>query len=329
MEEIVGNVWGLGYAEALRRYDPERGVKFKTFLYAVFMNMVLDEKRKVLSRFTKTPRHVTVTVRDVNSRFGIPLPKYTRYVFDFGGSDYFCPPLGFRLYSPQEPCDESSEEWQPVSSPSESWEMVRYIEFLECVGRIDDTELKNINPRRLPPYYKKLTQDALRRQLAELDLQIVKRLMYPCGFGGETKIEIQTKLGIGRNFYEFRIESILDRLGVSYEKCQRWITAQRVREKEEAKVCARQARAIAQELRQLHQLVEKKFFKFNVPANRSDSFFDVPGQLFVNEENGDLYARYDEPDPEESKPVLDDRELDRDPEQWDYVENYVDLFEDE
>ena len=331
LEEVVGNIWALGYEEALRCFDPDRGATFKTFLYAVFANMAKDERKKFFSRFSKMPRRITVTAREVNSKFGIPLPKHTRYVFDFSGNDYFRPPFGFRLPASHESLndesdDESSDEGHPASSPSETWEMVRYTEFLECVGRINDTELKNINRRRLPPYYKKLTQDALRKQLAELDQQIVKLLMYPCGFGRAAKIDIQTELGIGRNFYEFRIESILDRLGTPYESYQRWIAAQKAREKDEAKVCGHRVWAIAQELQ---QPVVKKFFEFNVPANRPGCFFDIQGQLFVDEVNGDLYVRCDAPDPEENKPVLDDRELDRDPEQWDYVENYVDLFEDE
>jgi hypothetical protein len=260
----------------------------------------------------------------VNSRFGTPLPKYTRYVFDFGGSDHYEPPLDYQRPSHNKH-DETSDEWHPASSPSETWEKVRYTEFLECVGRINDTELKNINQRRLPPYYKKLTQDALREQLAELDLQIVKRLMAPCGFGGETKIEIQTKLGIGRNFYEFRIESIVDRLGVPYEKYQRWITTQRAREKDEAKVCARQAWAIAIEL---YQPVRKKFFKFDVPANQSGCFLDVQGQLFVDEVNRH-YVLAGDHDLEEHQPRQDKRGLNRNPEQWTYAEDYDNLFEDE
>lgn len=343
IERIVDRIWLEGYREAKKGFDPSKNTEFTTYLSKIYRNKTYDERTKYLISIPKTRQKLVVTVSMkgnlINSRdfpvkeLGLRGLRQRKYVFDFTGSRNFFFPLDFKIPFPIEELHEEFEEGeQPAASMSESMAAVGYEEFLEAVGRIGENEIQNINDRRIPILYKRLTRSALKSLLSRIDVQIVEKLLEGYEYNRNKKNEnepkvtqqrIQQALGIKRNFYEFRLEAIAKRLELQHLTLEHHLASRKMQKENPKEYCVRKTCLMAI---RMNAPVLKRIFVFRTKECRDETLVGQ-GSLFVDEKNKQIYIWCDPPQPQDG--VEEDRDSRRNPdEHWSLVEDYYERFVD-
>lgn len=228
--ELADEIWLPGLLDAWRDFKPDAGARFKTFLYIVLKRKAGKVRRRFFSRMPPKVRLNIVTVRHVGIHYGVSdystdengsaIPWYTRYVFDFQNCDFSFLPCGLKLPGKIEvTSDDLLEAEQPYFNLSDLKREQEYREFYGCLGYISYEEFVEHGRDHLPNSFRKLTDKALKKKLANLDVRIVEMLIddeKPA-----CQIEIQQKLGISKEFYKVRIGAILHRLQIPSESIKR------------------------------------------------------------------------------------------------------------
>lgn len=240
IHDAVDDVFGEGYSEAFRRFDPERGASFETLLHTIYDRMLYDLKKVCPARKQRQKRFsvsVTSFFRKQVGDHDFEDSQHDRiYEFDLSrpGTQLPCQFIPCRL----QPCGHGickKNLDKPLSlTPSkdgletehdfpapEAVSLREYIDFLKAVTRISDDELHRVQHRYLPPICRRLRGAVLRKTLAKLDLQIVIQLIGTAQDRGYfvpiPKVHTQKQLEITRYFYESRIQAILERLEIPWQ----------------------------------------------------------------------------------------------------------------
>lgn len=339
LQWIVDNVWIDAYRDAKKRFDPERGVKFKTFLYRICRNKAFNKRRKFLVNCPPRLQDVTVTVgmrgNGIHYLYSPEILReihdlrYCKYLFDFSDSNIHFLPLGYNYPFYCEALfgtlDDFEEDDHPVGSVPENIQWAEYAELFARVAAIDDDELRTINSRRLPKLFKKLTKEALRKELARIDVHIVEQLVLGINPDARnvTKKEIQLRVGVKRNFYEYRIEAITERLNLEQkyrERLRPRSTSGVVKEE-----CVHRARHLAV---QLNPPVKRKVFTFRV-ANKLQRLTGATETNSVTPQKSvaaeDVFLWQDRPGETQRKEKRNRPKSER----WHLVELFVDQFSDD
>ena len=230
IQDIADQIIGYGYYLALRDYKPDRGAKFKTFLYHVLFMGACHWNGRYQKKFMNYAKnHVTLICKgnvDGNSRGifweeeGIPFRGYTILHFN----RFICSPLLITNDGKSKQFMESNQhdvvKYQCVTLDKKT--MCESIELLHKVRDISDAEFQTINRRYLPVMYRKMTDAKLRGALSLLDVKIFKMAITINCERGYTKTMIQKRLGIKRDFLQARFMAILKRLDIPYESAIRW-----------------------------------------------------------------------------------------------------------
>lgn len=332
LQRIVDKIWIDAYRKAKERFDPNHGAKFKTLLYKICYNKALNERRRYLVRFPKRYSKVVVTVcmkgNGIHNSYypevlrGIRGLRHCKYVFDFSGSRQFFFPLEFKepfhveaLFSNFDALDLKDH---PISSISESAHWLERNELFARVGSIGDDEFQKINKRRLPKLYKSLNKATLRRELARIDVEIVRMYTLVGNPDGSkvTQKQVQETVHITRDFYDYRIEAIVKRLKLK-PKRQPSRCPLPSREFDDdpnpKKACSRKVCLLAI---RLNSPVLKKIFTFAEDQSDMESHADEQKYVFVWQDTP-------------TKPMRKDERYVPENERWDLVELYVDRFADD
>ena len=341
---IVDRIWLEGYREAKKGFDPSRNTEFTTYLSKIYRNKTYDERAKYLISIPKTRQKLVVTVamkgnlvdsQDFPVReLGLRGLRQRKYIFDFTGSRRFFFPLGFKIPFPiEELHEEFEEDEQPAASMSESMAAVGYEEFLEAVGRIGENEIQNINDRRIPILYKRLTRSALKSLLSRIDVQIVEKLLEGYEYNRNKKEEdepkvtqqrIQRALGIKRNFYEFRLEAIAKRLELQHLTLERRLASRKMQKENPKEYCVRKTCLMAI---RMNAPVLKLIFVFRTeePGDETPVGQD---HLLVDEKNKQIYLMCDEPQPQDVEEKNGKGSRHASDERWNLVDDYYERFVD-